>query len=318
VNAALPFARLIHCDWSVAGPKRWRADAVREGDGWRVTAPCRVGDLPAFVDELFLTAGPVLAGFDMPIGLPDEIGRRLGDDGFRALLPKLGRTPPWQDYFRVNGEAETISLTRPFFPDRWVPGIHAGLLTAGLEVAGLDALRRRCERPRFGGRQATPLFWTIGPAQVGKAAISGWRDVLQPALARRARLWPFDGTLDRLARPGAPVLAETYPGEAYGHVGVRFGPRRSKRRATDRQAAAADLPAWCGERKIALSPDLRQAVLDGFAALGAAGEDGFDALIGVLGMIEVVEARRPAAPDDALPTRWEGWILGRPGPTLEL
>lgn len=41
-------------------------------------------------------------------------------------------------------------------------------------------------------RAACPLFWTLGGNQAGKAAIAGWRDILQPAL------------LDPVLAPGCP------------------------------------------------------------------------------------------------------------------
>ena len=44
----------------------------------------------------------------------------------------------------------------------------------------------------------------------------------------------------------------------------------------------------------------------------AAGEDRFDAFMGLLGMIEVVEGRRADSPSLSLEiARWEGWILGQ-------
>jgi hypothetical protein len=309
--AALPFARLVHCDWSVSPTKRWRADATRTGLGWMIEQPRPVGPLPGFVAELFDGPGPVLAGFDLPIGLPEIIGRRTGHAGFRDWLPWVGTPGPWQEFFFPNTDARSIRLSRPFFPDRWQPGMVAAQLTRALGVHGLDDLRRRCERAEPGRRAATPLFWTVGPAQVGKAAISGWRDMLQPALAQGAMLWPFDGPLAALIGGGRPVLAETYPGEAYRRVGIHFGPRQSKRRAEDRQLAAAEVASGGRARGIALAPELSAAVADGFAAFGAAGEDAFDAFAGLLGMIEVVDGRQPAMPSGEAGSAWEGWILGR-------
>ena len=65
--------------------------------------------------------------------------------------------------------------------------------------------------------------WTLGGNQVGKAAISGWRELLAPA--RRAGIdvgrWPFDGALAALLSTRRFVVAETYPGEVYEHLGLR-------------------------------------------------------------------------------------------------
>ena len=73
------------------------------------------------------------------------------------------------------------------------------------------------------------LFWTLGGQQVGKAAISGWTQVLAPALRRLGdnpsiSIWPFSGCLADLLQPGSTVLAETYPAEYYAHLGVAFSP----------------------------------------------------------------------------------------------
>jgi hypothetical protein len=42
-------------------------------------------------------------------------------------------------------------------------------------------------------------YWTLGGNQVGKAAIDGWQNVVRPALALGASLWPFDGSLENLS-----------------------------------------------------------------------------------------------------------------------
>jgi hypothetical protein len=44
----------------------------------------------------------------------------------------------------------------------------------------------------------------------------------------------------------------------------------------------------------------------------AAGEDRFDSLVGLLGLIGVLEGLRPdLVPDDPWVRRWEGWVLGQ-------
>ena len=58
-------------------------------------------------------------------------------------------------------------------------------------------------------------------------------------------------------------------------------------------------------------PGLAASIDAGFGA-DAAGEDRFDALIGVLGVINVIEGHRPdGTPDDPWLRRWEGWVLGQ-------
>ncbi|MBD0274833.1 MAG: hypothetical protein ICV73_23265 [Acetobacteraceae bacterium] len=59
------------------------------------------------------------------------------------------------------------------------------------------------------------------------------------------------------------------------------------------------------------SPALAAAVADGFGA-DAAGEDRFDSVVGLLGLIGVLDGARPDfVPDDPWVRRWEGWVLGQ-------
>ncbi|MBE7212730.1 MAG: DUF429 domain-containing protein [Gluconacetobacter diazotrophicus] len=304
------FRTLLHADWSAGAPGRWVARAERRDGGWRVSAPRPVGPLERFVDALFAAPAPVLAGFDLPIGLPERYGRATGLSGFTAALDEFGGAG-WEEVFAVAREPGEVSVRRPFYPAdaRRAPRLRH--LLEGLGVDTLDELRRRCEHATGRRRAANPAFWCMGANQVGKAAIVGWREVVAPARARGALLWPFDGDLAALERGSRPVLAETYPAEAYGHAGLRFPPGSSKRRAADRRAAMRELPAWLAERGIVPDGEAAAAIADGFDG-HRRGDDAFDALAGLLGMIEVASGRRPAGPDrdaDLLP--WEGWILGQ-------
>jgi hypothetical protein len=60
-----------------------------------------------------------------------------------------------------------------------------------------------------------------------------------------------------------------------------------------------------------LSPELVAMVEDGFGA-SATGEDAFDAVVGLLGTIDVVRGHRPADPPASVADACtvEGWILG--------
>ncbi len=301
---------MLHADWSATADKRWVAEATWSGRGWVVAAPRLVGDCAAFVATLFTGGTSVLAGFDFPIGLPVAYGRMTGLSGFPAVLDALDRGD-WPEFFSVAERPEQISATRPFYPRVSSAAAKQRALLDALGLTHIDALRRRCELATPVRRAACPLFWTLGPNQVGKAAIAGWREVLLPARRRGARLWPFDGSLAELARTGVPVLAETYPGEAYNHVGVAFTARMSKRNRDDRRTAMRDLAAWADRHGVVFQAELAAQVADGFGPSERA-EDPFDALIGVLGMIEVLDGRRPAGPAmQAVPDRWEGWIMGQ-------
>jgi hypothetical protein len=71
-----------------------------------------------------------------------------------------------------------------------------------------------------------------------------------------------------------------------------------------------ELVARCADLSIVLSEELKATIQDGFGTRKS-GEDPFDAVIGLLGMIEVVEGRRPAAPAAIPNVQWEGWIFGK-------
>ena len=61
------------------------------------------------------------------------------------------------------------------------------------------------------------------------------------------------------------------------------------------------------------TPDdlMRGAILDGFGA-DACGEDRFDSVLGVLGVLNVLAGNRPDnTPADPWIERWEGWVLGQ-------
>jgi Protein of unknown function (DUF429) len=308
--ASIPFRSVFHADWSTATKKRWVAKVARTDTGWHVTLPRPVLNTPAFVDELFTTPGPVLAGFDFPIGLPAAYGRLTGLANFSAALELFGRGE-WAEFFVVAETPQEISRTRPFYPRRSTAAAKQVHLLHGLGIDSIDILHRKCELATPARRAACPLFWTLGGNQVGKAAISGWQEVIAPARRRGASLWPFDGSLSDLATRGPVVLAETYPAEAYTHVGVSFQASMSKRCRDDRRAAMVGLVEGARERGFTFSEKLITQVKDGFGARSN-GEDAFDALIGALGMIEVIENRRierPFVHNDV--DTWEGWILGQ-------
>lgn len=303
---------LVHADWSAKAKKRWVARA-EWSESWTVTAIEPVGPTPAFVADLLKAAVSrrVLAGFDFPIGLPRSYGARTGEPDFSAFLRGIG-TGRWERFSDVAKHADEISLERPFYPARSLKGVTRDELIRGLGVGSFDDLFRRCERGTVTRRAACPIFWTLGGQQVGKGALSGWVEVVKPAQAGGASVWPFDGSLDDLtARPGL-VIAETYPAEAYGHVGVRFAQAESKTSQSHRRSKAEAFHAWAEAHDVKLAAPVRALIDDGFGN-GKSGEDQFDALAGLLGMIEVADRRRPAS-DPAGPTDpWEGWIIGQAG-----
>ena len=155
------------------------------------------------------------------------------------------------------------------------------------------------------------MFWTLGANQSGKAAIAAWRDWIVPALSQGApiRLWPFEGGLHALLAPGRAVLAEVYPAEALRQCGLRLA--GSKRAQGVRAALIPALRAAMAAARVEPDPALAAAVAAGFGG-DAQGEDRFDSLIGLLGLISVLNGSRPDfVPDDPWVRRWEGWVLGQ-------
>ena len=311
-RTAKMFATLVHADWSVHPSKRWIALAKRRARGWTVSSLSGVGPGHEYLAWLFAAAGegPVLAGFDFPIGLPSFFGARIGQTNFRAALGVFGGGR-WSKFYDVAGEPGEIALERPFYPRRADRGRRQVDLLHAHGVATINDLRRRCEVRTPIRLAACPLFWTLGPNQVGKAAITGWQEILAPAVARGAGIWPFDGDLHVLAQAHRLVIAETYPAEAYHHLNIGFARHESKRRTKDRACRASAIFAWASAYGVSFRPTVHQWI-DSGCGFDHLGEDRFDALLGLLAMIEVAEGRRSdGAPDDEPVRRWEGWILGQ-------
>lgn len=312
----LPPRSVVHADWSMHPKKRWACHAHLV-DGVRYAV-----DVPALVTPAQLLAllrqRSVLAGFDFAIGIPAAYARKVGAHSFLEWLPGLGRDP-YGAFFEAARTRDEITLHRPFYPQgtRDVKRQH---LVDALGLTAPSELFRRCDIA--GGRRACPLFWTLGSNQVGKASLTGWREVLQPAIEAGAALWPFDGALDELLARESAVIVECYPGDVYEYVGatlprVRRDPdaaayEQGKRSQRSRRASAAGMLRSAHGAGLTLSPALVAQLRDGFGD-DAAGEDRFDAVVGLLGMLAVVRGDRgvgvPVDDEDVL--HREGWILGR-------
>jgi hypothetical protein len=307
------FATLAHADWSVHPSKRWVASARRGPGGWTVFSLSVSGPSHEYLDRLFAATsdGGVLAGFDFPIGLPYSFGQRTAQTSFHAALRVFGGGR-WTRFYEVASNPDEMSLERPFYPQRAETGVRQADLLRAHGVATINDLRRRCELRTPVRPAACPLFWTLGPNQVGKAAITGWQEIVAPAMARGAKIWPFDGGLHVLAQTHPLVIAETYPAEAYHHLKMGFARHESKRRVKDRACRASAIFAWASACSVSFCPTIRQWIDSGCGS-DPLGEDRFDALLGLLAMIEVAEGRRSeGAPGDEPVRRWEGWILGQP------
>ena len=317
---------VAHADWSANPPGRQIAIARRVGARYTASAVRPVGTLsdlfPALLAEAGLN-GTALLGVDFPIGLPQAYAAKAGISDFRAGLRKFGRGR-WRSFYDPAATITEIALTRPFYPARPGPkgSIRRDDLPTALGLASYEFLHRLCDRGHPDRSAAAVLFWTLGGNQVGKAAISGWRDVIAPALRGErgwrapVRLWPFDGPLERLVEQPGIVVAETYPGEIYSHFCMEIVARkRSKRRHGDRRSDAPVLIGAAKHLDIDLADCLCAMIEDGFGDDNG-GDDRFDAAVGLFGMINVLRGyRAPGDPHDHARRTIEGWILGQTDPS---
>jgi hypothetical protein len=302
---------VAHADWGVEPRKQWAAIATGNlRDGWLAAAVTPLSHGLDLRSRLQVRSDEQLvAGFDFPIGLPRAYADRAGVRRFLDVLPRLGQQE-WAEFFSVADIADEISVGRPFYPR--TAQLKGAKRQAHLcEALGLSMtdLRRRCELRQTERGAACPLFWTVGGNQVGKGALVGWQ-MLQEHPSNAISYWPFDGALNALVESSQTVVAETYPAEFYGHLGL---PRViGKRRQANRAANAARLCSAADRLGIRLTLGLREQIDDGFGARSH-GEDAFDAFVGLVGMINVLSGERASGEprDDEYVTSIEGWILGQ-------
>ena len=306
------FMTIVHADWSIDSRKRWVAVAQRIRSNWHIAELSSRPPNERLLDNLLAQSreGSVIAGFDFPIGLPAHYGSRTGLPSFVEALSGFG-SAGWNDFYRAAETPDQISIARPFYPMRSKRGTRRIDLCEALGVETFDELRRRCERQTKDRGAACPLFWTLGGNQVGKASITGWQEIVVPAVRQGAALWPFDGSLADLAAKSSLVIAETYPAEAYRHVGCKFSSTESKRNVMHRLSKVPAIFAWACDRHVTFESSVEKIIRNGCES-DRYGEDRFDALIGLLGMLDVVMKRRSdGAPNDDAIRRWEGWIFGQ-------
>jgi len=277
-------------------------------------APQFVNDATTLLDRLrekVSSSASILVGFDFPIGIPKAYADRANVSEFRPFLKQLGNGK-WQDFYSVCKHPSEISIYSPFYPFNSTPkgSRKRSHLVDALRLTDFNDLLRTCERPQPGIPAAGALFWTLGAKAPGRAAIHGWSNVIVPALDHpQIRLWPFDGPLHELLKPGNTVLAEAYPTQY--HFSILKSQFNGKRSLEKRKEQAANLYAWANKHTVQLQSGLLRDIHTGFPQ----GDDAFDAVLGLFGMIEVALAIRPPGdPTNPLLQTLEGWILGQPGP----
>lgn len=306
-------AHIYHCDWGTAAKKRWSASAILKDGRYTLSAAGRIdkwagepSDLIPTIRNNLNSQECALVGFDFPIGVPACYARMAGVRDFKALLLQLG-AGSWSNFFDCARRSEEISLCRPFYPFKPGGTKQSHLLNA-LGFQNIGQLRRQCEEKQPERRAACSLFWTLGANQVGRGAIVGWRDVLAPALknSNDVLFWPFDGKIPDLLQPGKLVIAETFPAEYYRLFSGSVVNRKSQQ--WSRTKFGDFLLNWAVKRNLELEQPLHQQIEKGFPE----GDDAFDAVVGLFGMIEIATGERQSGePRDDKITRLEGWILGQ-------
>ena len=286
------------------------ATAVRDQGIYTAAAPLLVGDPASLLGTIQQkTHGAILTGFDFPLGLPKAYAEQLHIESFPSFLRQLGQGT-WPDFAKVCRDSSEISLTRPFYPYNFTPkgSRKRAHLVEALNLETFDQLLRACERAQPDVAAAGALFWTLGAQAPGRAALHGWTEVIVPALAHASvKLWPFDGPLSELLQADSLILAETYPTQYHGSVlGARFAGKTSPDK---RRLLAAQIFAWSKSSEVQLNAELVQTIENGFPQ----GDDAFDAVLGLLGMIHVLlhpqELHEPTNPTIR---NIEGWIFGQP------
>jgi len=287
-------AEILAIDWGSTPAKRQMCRAILRRGRYVLSRPRPVDDVAA------LDLGPgVLAAFDCPIGVSREYAAMAELGTFRAALAVFGRGR-FERFYEAAECAADIATERPFYPARGVKGTGRDHLRSVLGDAAFAP--RVCDRLAGAG----PIFWLVGPRQVGRSAACIWRELITPRLANVA-LWPFDGPLAELLTAGRPVIAEMYPAFLWRALGLTVT------RKSDPAARAT-----CGRallRKVGADARLdlaavRTLLRGGFGG-ARSGEDPFDATIACIGLAKLLL-------DDAMPEppaaarAVEGWILGLP------
>lgn len=308
---SLKLPRLIcAADWSKSADRRRAAVAVRVDDRYRIDRIDVVADPSKLLDSLRAKSGDggVFLGFDFPIGLPVAYAARRGFKTWREAMEVVSRQKT--DFFV---ETDEPSIEQPFYPKSSRPAGQFTLarLVQSLELKTVEALFRGCECQNHEGQQPACLFFTIGPQQVGRAALNGWKSVILPNIGSLA-LWPHDGDLADLLDGKKPVIAEIYPAEFYRFIGPPAGAAKwSKAKREDRRKVAPNLLKHAGNLGLGMSSEVQNSVESGFET-----DDEFDAFVGLIGMLAVLRGKIRAMPEEVPDgIEIEGWILGRPGPT---
>jgi len=287
------------------------AKAVLNDGKYIASAPELVGNLTTFLRQTkdhCPDSGPILIGFDFPIGLPNTYATKRGVANFLDFFESL---TPDSEFFKICRHQHEISLQRPFYPNS-PGGRQQQHLTNALGIE-FTSLLRSCDQATKHRPAASALFWNLGAKQVGKAAIVGWCDLLTVAYRdKEIKFWPFQGRLNSLLEQEAITVAETYPAEYYRNI---FGELNGSKTVQEfRVAVAPRILDWAAKRSeyLSLTPALKSEIESGFTI---GNDDAFDAVIGLFGMIDAIQNwDSHLEPEDPIIRNIEGCILGQPTP----
>jgi hypothetical protein len=185
-------AFIAHADWSTDRKKRQVAVAELTSEGHYCVVslgPAQPpvvmnGDLRVGLNVGRHGNGQLLAGFDLPFGLPRTYAERAGITFFPDHLAPDGHGP-WDRFADVAHVPDDVRLHRPFYPSNGlsVPPLREHIYD------GLGMTQKQLRR-RADGSDAEMMFWTLYSKQVGKAALAGWqylsdcRDCFPSAITR--------------------------------------------------------------------------------------------------------------------------------------
>jgi hypothetical protein len=303
------FDIIIHSDWSVHKRKRWSAIARRRPSGWQIEAIAPFSELSHVLFDN--KDQSILAGFDFPIGMPEFWYKAANVVDFPSFLNAVKAGKLHQIFSVAEFESE-ISYERPFYPNK--VGKKGEKKKAHLlnkfNLSNDKELFRECEIATANRSNASPLFWTIGAKQVGKAALTGWKEILIPLFHDGAILWPFQKIPFDRSSVGL-VLVETYPAEYYSIFEKNLMKKRSKTNREHRIEAGKAIKKWLEERSISFSKIVEEKINCGFGSQSD-GEDQFDAFVGLCAMLDVVLGNRAAISSlHSSNLSREGWIFGQ-------
>lgn len=262
----------ISADWSKLPGKRcvYVADLCNR----RLTRPLEPPGRWSLASMLALARtlpGRVLIGVDVGMGVSCGFWQLVLADCEGSppenIVQWLGSIDPDGGFFETAAHPGQWSVHRPWFAVRK----GSGGLTSFTGKTG-DNLHRRLAT----ATTAKPIFAVSGiPGSVGSGTREIWRELV-PMLKepRDFAVWPFEGDAEFGHPEHGILLAETYPGLAYGAVLADDLPTArlviAKRNDAQRIAACKRLAAanWVRESRVEL-PNLEPA---------RASEDDFDAL----------------------------------------